>query len=150
MEQAVEPADFGVVVLCFQLIDVAGGLLKILVGQQRDRQAQGFGFQQDPQRVGFNGIALNQRCDHRTFMRDHVEQRLGFELAQGFANRHAADAEQVCQVLLAKGGAARDATVEYGSTQGFFDHRAGQMSRNRPVDLDAAERVGLLCHYNAP
>ncbi|MNG22009.1 hypothetical protein D3C84_1064490 [compost metagenome] len=83
-------------------------------------------------------------------MSDHVEQRLGFELAQRFAHRHAADAEQVGQVLLAKGSAARDATVEYGGTQGLFDHRAGQMSGNRPTDLDAAERVGLLCHYNAP
>ncbi|MCY1247810.1 hypothetical protein D9M72_611750 [compost metagenome] len=79
-------------------------------------------------------------------MGHHVEQRLRFELAQGFAHGHAADAEQIGEVLLAQGRTARDAPVKYRRAQGFFDHRACQMCGNRPVDLDTAERVGLLCH----
>ncbi|MNF81841.1 hypothetical protein D3C84_641320 [compost metagenome] len=150
VEQAVQPADFGVIVFRFQFVDVAGGLLEVFVGEQRDRQAQGFGLQKDAQCVSLDGVALNQWRDHRTFVGDHVKQRMGFELAQGFTDRHAADTEQVGQVLLAKGRAARNATIENGGTQGLFDDRAGQMRGNRPVDLDTAERVGLLCHYNAP
>ncbi|MCY1176151.1 hypothetical protein D9M73_164120 [compost metagenome] len=45
VEQAVQPADFGVIVFRFQFVDVAGGLLEVFVGEQRDRQAQGFGLQ---------------------------------------------------------------------------------------------------------
>ncbi|MDT4867542.1 hypothetical protein FQZ97_1024610 [compost metagenome] len=120
------------------------------MGEQRDRQAQGFGLQQDPQRIGFDGVALNQWRNHRTFMGDHIKQRLRFELAQGFTDRHATDPEQVGQVLLTKGCAARNTAVEDGGAQGFFDDRACQMSGNRTVDLDAAERVGLLWHYYTP
>ncbi|MNX68475.1 hypothetical protein D3C86_996630 [compost metagenome] len=146
VEQAIEPADFGVVALRFEFVDVTGSLFEIFVPEQWHRETQGFGFQQDAQRIGFHGVALDQRRDHGALMGNHVEQRLCFELAQGLAYGHAADAEQVGEVLLAQGRTARNAPVEYGRAQGFFDHRACHMSGNRPVDLDTAERVGLLCH----
>ncbi|MCY1373332.1 hypothetical protein D9M69_606000 [compost metagenome] len=114
VEQAIEPTDFGVVAFRFQCIDVAGSLFEIFVLEQWYRETQGFGFQQDAQRVGFHGIALYQRRDHGALMGNHIEQRLCFELAQGFAYRHAADAEQVGEVLLAQGRTARNAPVEYG------------------------------------
>ncbi|MNI80757.1 hypothetical protein D3C73_1373160 [compost metagenome] len=83
-------------------------------------------------------------------MGNHVEQSLGFQLAQCFAHWHAADTEEIRQVLLAQSDATRQAAVENGRTQGFFDNRARQVRCNGTVDLDAAERVGFLCHYNAP
>ncbi|MNQ81276.1 hypothetical protein D3C85_962900 [compost metagenome] len=150
VKEAIEPADFAVIVLRFQRVDVAGSLFQIRDFKQRDRQAQGFGLQQDAQGVGFRRIALHQRRDHRAFMGNHVQQRLGFELAQGFAHRHAADTEKIGQVLLTQGNTARQAAIENGRAQGLFDHRACQVSGNRAVNLDTAEGVGLLCHYCAP
>ncbi|MNN70461.1 hypothetical protein D3C81_1863120 [compost metagenome] len=78
-----------------------------------------------------------------------MQQRLRFELAQRFAYRHAADAEQVGQVLLAQCGAAGQAPVENRRAQGLFDHRTSQVSGDRAADGNGAEWVGLLCHDNA-
>ena len=150
MEQTVEPADFGVVVLRFQFFDVTGRALAVGGAQQRNRLAHGFGFEEDPQLVGFGGIALDQWRYHCAFVGGDAQQFLRFELAQGFAHRHAADAEQIGQILLAQGGAAGQAPIEDGRAQGFFDDRAGQVRGNRPIDFDALQRFGLLCHDYAP
>ncbi|MNN17753.1 hypothetical protein D3C81_1309470 [compost metagenome] len=112
MEQTVESADFRVVVLRLELFDVPGCACVVGSGQQRNRLPHGFGFEQDAQLVGFGSITLNQWRNHCTFMRSNAQQFLGFELAQRFAHRHAADTEKVGQILLAQRRATGQTTVE--------------------------------------
>ncbi|GAB5341497.1 hypothetical protein PFUM301597_59850 [Pseudomonas fluorescens] len=59
-------------------------------------------------------------------------------MAQGFSHRHAADAEQAGQFLLAHRGTTGQATIENGIAQRFFNNGASKMGWDRPADFDAA------------
>ncbi|EJT83597.1 hypothetical protein PPS11_33435 [Pseudomonas putida S11] len=48
-----------------------------------------------------------------------------FELAQGFANGHAAYTEQGSELLLADGSTRGQTAIKNGTTQAFFDHATG-------------------------
>ena len=150
MQQTVEPADLRVIVLSLELVDIPGCLLVIGSGQQRNGLAHGFGLKQNPQLVGLRGVTLNQRRNHCAFVCSHTQQRLCLKLTQGFAHGHAADPEQIGQILLAQGGTAGQASIKDGCAQGFFNDRASQVRGNGPIDFNALQRFGLLCHDYAP
>ncbi|MNH17807.1 hypothetical protein D3C79_774920 [compost metagenome] len=91
--------------------------------------AQGLGFEQNPQRISVDRIFTNQGRHNCALVHLHLEQRLRFQLAQRLTHRHAADAIQGRQLLLAHGGTGRQAAIEYGAAQAFFDHATGQVRR---------------------
>ena len=138
VKQAIEPTNLGVVFLAFQCVDTGLSLSKVRVGEQRNRQAQGLGLQQHAQGIGLGRIVLDQGSNDGTLVSHHMQQGLRLQLAQRFAYRHATDAEQAGQFLLAHGGATGQSPIKDGITQRFFDNGARKMGGNRPADFDAA------------
>ncbi|MCY1444218.1 hypothetical protein D9M71_606770 [compost metagenome] len=147
MKQAVQAPDFSVPGFVFQLRDIAASHGNILGVEQGDRLAQGLGLQEDPQGVGIHGIFADQWRDHGALVRHYLQQRLRFELAQGLAHRHAADAKQGGQFLLTQGHARRQATIEDGTAQPLFNHTARQVGRNLLATAqNVAQKFGFFGH----
>ncbi|MNH25335.1 hypothetical protein D3C79_853230 [compost metagenome] len=146
VEQAVQAPDFGMPGFVFQLGDIAARQGNVVGIEQRNRLTQRFGFQNDPQGIGIYGILADQRRDHRTLVRHHLQQRLCLQLAQGFAHGHAADAKQSGQFLLAQGQTGLQATIKDGTAQPFFDHSTSQVWRNLLATQDFAQEFGFSAH----
>ncbi len=135
VEAPVELTHAGRVGLAVHVPDQVAGPAEILLLQLRNRQFQRRRLQRQTDRVGIRRVRGGDLRHHGAPVRHEIDQRLGFELAQGLTDRHSADLEGIRQVLLPQGRASRQPAGQDGRAQRRLDEPGrGAVSRRRIGD----------------